>query len=76
MSTDDPMYYSRQQLAARAGVSIRTFTKHEAVNAGNLLAAREIHPGIGIAYKATGCRKYLALAATGKKQKPKAAAQS
>ncbi len=72
---DGPDYYSRQQLADRAGVSYRTFTNHETLNVGNIHAAREKVPGIGVVFKATGCRKYLALTATGKRRKP-AATQS
>ena len=58
---DEPLYYSRIQLAERAGISIRLLTSHEAANVGNLMAARERHKGLGLVYVASKCRKYLAL---------------
>ena len=63
--SDEPLYYNRRQLAERAGVAMRTFTKHESLNVGNLSAARETHPGIGLVYKASSCRRYLGLVAAG-----------
>lgn len=70
--SDEPQYYSRAQLAERAGMTARTFTRHEASNIGNLQAAREKHSGLGLVYKASLCRKYLALVAAGaKRQHPR-----
>ena len=60
----EPLYYSRAQLATRAGISLRTFTIHENANVGRIMDAREIHDGIGIVYPAHKVRKYLGLTAT------------
>lgn len=61
--SEEPLYFSRQQLAVRAGVSLRRFAAHEAGNVGDLRKARETHGGIGLVYASARCRKYLALCA-------------
>jgi len=67
--TDGPLYYSRAQLAEAAGVGMRTLEKHNVLNVGNIQAAREKIPGLGLVYAASKCRKYLALCAAGAKRK-------
>ncbi len=61
---DEMLYYSRQQLAEKAGVSHSTFKVHESLDVGSLSKAKEIIAGIGIVYVGHKCRKYLALTAT------------
>lgn len=67
----EPTHYNRQQLAERAGISIRTLADHEAKDVGKMLSAREKVPGVGLVYKASGVRRYLGLCAAGCR-KPKA----
>ena len=71
MTTEEPGYYSRQQLAERAGVSYNTFVRHEAADVGNIKAAREKIKGLGLVYVSHKCRKYLSLIAAAYKGRKK-----
>ncbi len=65
MTSDGPLYYNRTQLAEAAGVTYRRIGQHVLANTGNLAAAREKMPGVGVVFKASKCAKFLGLMAAG-----------
>jgi len=68
-------YFTSATLAKAAGVCMRVFQRHLQLNVGQVQAARETIPGLGVVYEARKCRKYLALCLADPRRKAKAQRQ-
>lgn len=65
---ESPEYFTAATLASAAGVSRSQLTRHQQRNVGQIMDAREMVPGLGLRYRASKCRKYLALVKAGRGQ--------